>query len=103
MLTARNKERAAARHARPAPVRTYDAVREIACQAVSVNYVRRGVSQAASPQEALRDVFSTALTESWETEELSAVVSPELRREPRPIFAGQTRASGRPLAPLTRL
>ena len=80
----------------------YDEAREIACLAVDVNYVRRSISAAAENTQAFRDVYSTSLTASWDIEELSAVVSPELRRDERPIYPGQKRASGRPLAPLPK-
>ena len=83
-------------------LRGYDAVREIACHQVSVNYVPRRASMSATPELALRDIYSPNLSVSWDIEELPAAVPPQLRHTDRPIFEGQKRASGRELAPLPR-
>ena len=83
-------------------IRGYDALREIACREVSVNYVPRRISLSATPELALRDIYSPNLSVSWDIEELSAVIAPQLRHTDRPIFEGQKRASGRELAPLPR-
>ena len=83
-------------------IRGYDALREIACREVSVNYVPRRASSSTTPELALRDIYSPNLSVSWDIEELSAVIAPQLRHNDRPIFEGQKRASGRELAPLPR-
>ena len=85
-----------------ANLRGYDALREIACREVSVNYVPRRASLSATPELALRDIYSPNLSVSWDIEELPAAVPPQLRHTDRPIFEGQKRASGRELAPLPR-
>ena len=98
----KNSERNAMAKTMSADLRGYDALREIACREVSVNYVPRRASLSATPELALRDIYSPNLSVSWDIEELSAVIAPQLRHTDRPIFEGQKRASGRELAPLPR-
>ena len=100
MLLNRNAERSTRRHTpHRAQTRHYDPARHIACLAAGVNYARRTVSAAIDPGQAQRDLYSQALPETWDVEELSAVLPPQLKADSRPIFPGQTKANGNPLPP----
>ena len=97
-------------------LQSYDPTAEVACHAVGMDYVRRRVSSAsggyaldqyghtvsdgkASAQADTHCRMASALPETWE-KEITNALGRQVIENGRRIFDGQTRATGRPLAPL---
>lgn len=81
---------------RPVRERLKDGALKVACEAAGAKYVLRPVSDANTPEQALRDLANSSNLRREESVELPGPIPPALRCD-RPAFPGQAKASGKAL------